>query len=1513
MKFLLLVITSLTFARSASSITFEADKSALLKFRQAIDPAGNVLSSWDDSTDPCGDAWAGVACHCSSFFDPNLSISVCYPPVNMLDGKERVLQLNLGDPRVTNFYALDGTLPPALGELRELRILDLQDNNFTGELPDISNLWSLEQLRLSNNRLEGIIPVYFRDYPNLRYAWLDNNRFKGSLPEGWCQGSWWLIDVKNNAEVCGEVPLCLRDRLVSYKGTALLDTLRSMNNGGYCGVKPPDCPSETGCGFVGPDPPYWTNITAIAFSFTEFINPHSAMADGPIRYLWAVGNNPQNQTDIIHWLPFDGYTAIKPTLSLNGSAVETTHYYQDYQLQSISLQEGREYYISVLAYNGGGESVGTIITSSPIAVDYTPPELPNGRAVYCGESFLCSPISTDLHSLAVSWDPFVDYQSGVVSYSYQVYEYLPKGGAFHSDTRGYVGRAVTGKIKAKPTEAELRSIFISRLNLHVGNMYFVRVFAVNRAGLEGYMDATPVLIVSTDSPLVYLTSSGRLKGDQAALFATLLFLITALGASGITYWWMKRIQSRQAEAKKKWRSQIRSFEQLMQGLSKEKIDCEDAELEELKQQKELAFVITDLANSTGIAESCPKAFEKVQEMHDTLLRDLIIQHGGYEINTEGDAFHIAFKDVYAASQYCLAVQYQMMEQDWPREILKLSSCKEVRNSIGGELAFRGPRVRMALHWAAEGTMAHRLHTLTRHRIFTGPSFQITRELCESASGGQIVLSHDAWLRLSRDMAAAGHPVLEQLGRYKLDSAPLPLWVYHIASTLGRPLNRKFSGFSLGSLERLEHGRGVAVINPPISPTSKGHLAFVACRLTTTTTTTSSSSSPLNSSSVKEKGGGGGNGGDQDISDAFAAALHYSLASVAQQYGGYIFIRKMSHFGIAFASPIDALRFCHASQALLLRVPWPQDFSHYLGATETLSDGRVLFKGPRLAMAIHYSHDYIVSPFSKGDQGSAQCEYDGAAWELASTVAEVAHGGQVVLSEAAWAAVQDGLPGQPHVISLGTHILNDRILRPQLLTEIMPLLLSKRQFPPPHTKEMSDPGYRDTPDAGTDMALVFARIIKPKEVIEAEQGTPTMMSDNHVIDTLTAHGLALGRAVAAARSLLSDYSGYECKEPEPGKLTLAFRKLEDALAWSCALQESLLHDVDWPEEVYSWAECAPEVDSDSGNVLWRGLRVQVGISWGAPTVKAPLNTGRSDYHGNVVNLAARLMALAQPGQILVDGGKLLSSKDAPLHCQTSGASAVFTHQTVKDRQRQEVVLRQLGMVAIRGMEENHLIHEVSSKALVDRCFAECPALIGPARDTFGSFASRLLSMRHGSHHQHVTKSSFDSTTTTTTTVRAMTQSIQNRSSRVFTSISRSGSLLPRSRLRHESSRISVLDDDDAVGTILDGSGHNPNEFQGRGTTARSSARSSPRYEGPGSARLASASFDVNVIARAPSSPSVVAQEAGAVHPGLTGLLSVELGNNEDENTGPETSLISPGLDFARQVAQMFVERRKQSKK
>ena len=61
-----------------------------------------------------------------------------------------------------------------------------------------------------------------------------------------------------------------------------------------------------------------------------------------------------------------------------------------------------------------------------------------------------------------------------------------------------------------------------------------------------------------------------------------------------------------------------------------------------------------------------------------------------------------------------------------------------------------------------------------------------------------------------------------------------------------------------------------------------------------------------------------------------------------------------------------------------------------------------------------------------------------------------------------------------VISLGVHVLSEAHPEPMLLMEVMPSLLTRREFPPPPTAAALEPGYRDSPHPSA-LALVFVRV------------------------------------------------------------------------------------------------------------------------------------------------------------------------------------------------------------------------------------------------------------------------------------------------------------------------------------------------------------------------------------------------------------------------------------------------------
>jgi hypothetical protein len=61
--------------------------------------------------------------------------------------------------------------------------------------------------------------------------------------------------------------------------------------------------------------------------------------------------------------------------------------------------------------------------------------------------------------------------------------------------------------------------------------------------------------------------------------------------------------------------------------------------------------------------------------------------------------------------------------------------------------------------------------------------------------------------------------------------------------------------------------------------------------------------------------------------------------------------------VVFESPLNAVRFCHVAQVALMFNRWPHDSTVLCGPEEYNVEGRLIFAGPRVAMALHTSHDF----------------------------------------------------------------------------------------------------------------------------------------------------------------------------------------------------------------------------------------------------------------------------------------------------------------------------------------------------------------------------------------------------------------------------------------------------------------------------------------------------------------------------------------------------------------------------
>lgn len=140
----------------STAVTAQVDERAVLAALYGSTGGDNWTNStnWKDDSRDIGD-WFGVG----------------------VNRNGRVISIELPS------NGLAGTIPPELGRLTDLRLLNLQFNGLTGSIPgQRGDLARLETLGLSFNSLTGSIPDSLGELTSLQLLFLSSNGLTGSIP-----------------------------------------------------------------------------------------------------------------------------------------------------------------------------------------------------------------------------------------------------------------------------------------------------------------------------------------------------------------------------------------------------------------------------------------------------------------------------------------------------------------------------------------------------------------------------------------------------------------------------------------------------------------------------------------------------------------------------------------------------------------------------------------------------------------------------------------------------------------------------------------------------------------------------------------------------------------------------------------------------------------------------------------------------------------------------------------------------------------------------------------------------------------------------------------------------------------------------------------------------------------------------------------------------------------------------------------------------------------------------------
>jgi class 3 adenylate cyclase/tetratricopeptide (TPR) repeat protein len=165
----------------------------------------------------------------------------------------------------------------------------------------------------------------------------------------------------------------------------------------------------------------------------------------------------------------------------------------------------------------------------------------------------------------------------------------------------------------------------------------------------------------------------------------------------------------------------------------------------------VTFLFSDVEGSTRLVKALREGYPQILAEHRRLVRTAIAAQGGHEVDTQGDAFFVAFAGAKQAVLCALEIQRALAGHQWP--------------------AGAPVRVRIGIHTG---------NAVPAEGVYTGLAVHRAARICAAARGGQVLVSQATQTIIEDEEEEPGF-MLSDLGERTLKGLDRPVRLFQLAA------------------------------------------------------------------------------------------------------------------------------------------------------------------------------------------------------------------------------------------------------------------------------------------------------------------------------------------------------------------------------------------------------------------------------------------------------------------------------------------------------------------------------------------------------------------------------------------------------------------------------------------------------------------------------------------------------------------------------------------------------------